>query len=410
MNIIPKLGNFPDMEFYMQVHYVLTHKHKIKINKVIWFAILQLFIESYDLELLIDILRQSSSPINLSVQMTGDIHSTIHYVTKNDKFIDGQGAYQNYHIKNSILSLGGGEHVMTNNIQIKLVPPENFTYREKYLVADVGSYESETGRLAHGFGRVFCYEDKYIYIGDYHFGDKHGPGTLYIGNMKYVGNFENGSLVGVTTIVNEETGEKYIGPVDGFDESGFGIIYYDGGKVKHIGHFEHGFENGHGIQFSKDGAGIYNGEFNFGMKHGFGYGISQGDHGSYIGPYKNGLRHGHAIQLLATASIVGYYVDGKIVSGTVYWKPTADNQFFGPAIKSHIRWNKFGQTIYVKTHWPNGLITERNINNDLLNGQAKIFFPHDIIYHTNYNNGDFDSYISFSPHFKVTVNKGSIIV
>ena len=148
MNVIPKLGNFPDMMNYMNIYSVL--KHKFKLAKVIWFSILKNVIESWNLEVLIDILHGSKADIHLSIQLTDDIFSTIHFFNKKNKFIDQKGQCHDFHIEDEVLRFGSVTVSTQNIYKINLVADENFIFSEGSFVANSEKYDDGKIVRAHG--------------------------------------------------------------------------------------------------------------------------------------------------------------------------------------------------------------------------------------------------------------------
>ena len=182
------------------------------------------------------------------------------------------------------------------------------------------------------------------------------------------------------------------------------------GNLKYIGDFKNGKYNGYGSLFTKNKPDIYTGEFINGQKKNFGFGILTLNHGMHIGQFKDGLRQGLGYEITNTHSMVGYFNKGRIRYGHIYWKPNCDTQYFGPPIKTFGRWTQNGEMTYAKTNWPNLLSTERYFKDNKTCGLAKIIFPHDVVYHTYYNDGELNSLLLFSFHFRPLTKPKSILV
>lgn len=406
MNVITKLGKFPDMATYMNVHHFL--KCGLRFPKVIWMEILKLVIESWDLELLINILTQIHADVYLSIQLTDDIFSTIHFSSKSNEFMDEHGKICHGHIKNNILEIGCQTVEIKNIPKINLVSSKNFVFHEQFFLAESEMYDNGTICIAHGFGRIFDYENKDIYIGNYHFGTRTGPGTLYTKNLIATGTFDQGVLHGHGTMFDKVKAKKYIGMFVYGQKQGQGILYRRNGQPKYMGEFKWDSYHGYGTLCNK--LGVYVGNFSFGFKRKSGFGVLTFKHRVYIGQLQNGIRQGYGYEFHETSSVVGYFYGGHIRCGQVYWKPNCTNQYFGSPVKTFGRWNEKGELIYAKTTWPGGLITERHMENKQTCGLAKLIFPHDILYHTHYNDGEFDSTLLFSFHFRPPVKSKSVLL
>ena len=278
----------------------------------------------------------------------------------------------NYHIEDNNLIVGRKKYLISNIVRVRLVDSDLIHLSLNDYLAESQSFSCDSGSFAHGEAIVFNRKEKYIYVGGYYLGVRHGLGQFYSsrGNLLSAGDFVNGMCVR-------------------------GRIFDQNSNLRYDGEFQNETKHGFGTLYST--TRCYVGYFNTGSIVGRGFGVNKTKNNTYIGEYKNNKRHGWGMNMTSTSNFVGLFDSGYRRAGTTYWKPNGQTPYFGFPIQTRIKCvNKTEQLYYAKTRWQNKVTTENYLVDEKICGLTKIVFPTGIVFHTNFNDGEIDSWFLFS--------------
>lgn len=375
------LNKFPDLTYYMFLNKIIQPK----LPKVVWCTIVKLVIESMSPTLLISILKELNPKVVLALQLSDSIYETVHYFPQYDEFFDLMANFVTYTL-NDDLFLGCNKYSMNNVVRARLVDVNLCHFNEDEYLAECESFPGELGPIAHGEGIIFDRKQEEVYIGNHCLGSRTGFGRLYssCGDLFFAGEFSNGLFVRGKEF-SLYSDHEYHGEFDGYRQHGYGTLH------------------------TKNRC--YVGNFKSGHIVGSGFGLEKIKNCAYIGLYKNNQKHGWGMEMTDTHNFVGIFDCGHRKHGMVYWKPRAEDPYFGPGIHTKCRWDtKTYQGCYAKTLWSNNVVTERYLKDNKTFGLAKVIFTTGIIFHTWYNKGEMDSWFLFSLSQKIKFKSGPVLL
>uniref|UniRef100_A0A7S4PNC4 PH domain-containing protein n=1 Tax=Guillardia theta TaxID=55529 RepID=A0A7S4PNC4_GUITH len=142
----------------------------------------------------------------------------------------------------------------------------------------------------HGINISYMYDNGDHYVGDFHFGKKHGTGryTRKDGSV-YEGEYQNDQKHGNGKLIYK-SGDTFVGTWKEGVQCGFGVLKCADGRV-YEGEWKDGKQHGKGTFKSADGGGVYQGEWMNGVKHGRGKSSSSDGH-VYDGEWRNNKKEG----------------------------------------------------------------------------------------------------------------------